>query len=317
MSDTPTLSAPDGSPLQPVQSDSAWKGSDLQPQERNWRLRLGQDEIDELLALGRGEATALKARVAQTLKTLNSGVGFVLLRGFPIEQLSSPETERAYQSFGALFGEAVPQNKQGDLLTHIRDTGEGDAANRLYKTRKRQDFHTDGADVIGLLCLKTARAGGESRLASSHYIFNEMLRRRPDLAASLFSAFPWDKQGEHRDGEQTWFELPICMEINGRLRVFFIPWYIRDSQKSPDAPRLSKTQEEAVALFESLANDRSINLTMEFQPGDLQLLKNSAIVHSREAYEDHAEASQKRHLLRLWLTVRELTDGDEHLRQGF
>jgi hypothetical protein len=42
---------------------------------------------------------------------------------------------------------------------------------------------------------------------------------------------------------------------------------------------------------------------MDFQPGDIQLLNNHCILHSREAYTDHAEAERKRLLLRLWLNV--------------
>jgi len=38
---------------------------------------------------------------------------------------------------------------------------------RLYKTRVAQPFHTDGADIIGLLCLRPAKRGGVSRIVSS------------------------------------------------------------------------------------------------------------------------------------------------------
>jgi hypothetical protein len=35
---------------------------------------------------------------------------------------------------------------------------------------------------------------------------------------------------------------------------------------------------------------------------DVQLLSNHTVLHSRSAYEDHAEPEKKRHLLRLWLS---------------
>ena len=37
------------------------------------------------------------------------------------------------------------------------------------------------------------------------------------------------------------------------------------------------------------------------EPGDIQWLKNSVILHKRTAYEDFDEPARKRHLLRLWL----------------
>ena len=45
---------------------------------------------------------------------------------------------------------------------------------------------------------------------------------------------------------------------------------------------------------------------MEFRTGDIQLLCNHAILHSRTAYEDYEEPEKRRHLLRLWLAC---TDG--------
>jgi hypothetical protein len=42
---------------------------------------------------------------------------------------------------------------------------------------------------------------------------------------------------------------------------------------------------------------------MELQAGDIQLLNNSVILHSRTAFVDYEEATERRHLLRLWLNV--------------
>jgi hypothetical protein len=42
---------------------------------------------------------------------------------------------------------------------------------------------------------------------------------------------------------------------------------------------------------------------MDFEPGDMQFLKNSVILHSRTAYEDDEDPAQCRHLLRLWLNL--------------
>ncbi len=42
---------------------------------------------------------------------------------------------------------------------------------------------------------------------------------------------------------------------------------------------------------------------MNFQPGEIQLLNNYAVMHPRTAYEDHPDPALKRDLIRLWLTV--------------
>ena len=67
---------------------------------------------------------------------------------------------------------------------------------RLYRTRVKLDFHTDGADIIGLMCLRRAKSGGVSRIASSVSVFNEFMARRPDLVRVLFQDFYWDREAD-------------------------------------------------------------------------------------------------------------------------
>jgi hypothetical protein len=52
-----------------------------------------------------------------------------------------------------------------------------------------------------------------------------------------------------------------------------------------------------------LANDKRYKLEMNFRPGDIQLVNNLFVLHSRTEYEDWPEIERKRHLLRLWLAV--------------
>jgi hypothetical protein len=255
--------------------------------------------------------------VAGWREALARGHGVVLVRGLPVDRMSEEAATLAYWALGVHLGSPAPQNLRGELLTHVRDTGAdpADASTRLYKTRAEQDFHTDGADVIGLLCLRTARAGGVSRIVSSVSVIDEVRARRPDLARVLFEDFPWHYQEPEMDAP-TWFSRPVCAVRSGRLNTFFIPWYIRRSQEVEGAPRLSPTQEEVIHLVESIANDPSLYLDMEFRPGDIQHLKNSVVLHKRTAYEDWDAPAEKRHLLRLWLSAPDFDDGDEQLRRG-
>jgi hypothetical protein len=40
---------------------------------------------------------------------------------------------------------------------------------------------------------------------------------------------------------------------------------------------------------------------MDLQPGDMQLLNNHVMLHSRTHFEDHEDAAEKRLLFRLWI----------------
>ena len=182
--------------------------------------------------------------------------------------------------------------------------------------RQRQDFHTDGSDIVGLLCLATAMSGGESRIASSLGVYNEILRQRPDLLDVLYEPMCWDRNGEQSEGEDPFFALSVFNDVAGAPRVFYIGWYIRDAQRHPQAPRLTRDQIAALELIESIANDPKMYLEMHFEPGDIQFLANAKILHSREAYEDSLEPDRRRHLLRLWLTAYDFVSVDDMLRGG-
>ena len=201
----------------------------------------------------------------------------------------------------------------------MRDTGaaRADETLRLYKTREQLGFHTDGADIIGLLCLRPTRSGGRSRVASSAAVYNEILRRRPDLVPVLYEPFPFDRNGEERPGEPPFFSIPLVREAKGGIGTFYIGWYIRGSQRHASAPRLSPAQREVIDLIDAIAEDPAFHLEMEFASGDIQWLKNSVTLHARTEYEDFAEPERKRHRLRLWLTShRAFADRDAFLNTG-
>ncbi|MDH5676500.1 MAG: TauD/TfdA family dioxygenase [Myxococcales bacterium] len=327
-----TTPVPDGPPSAPLQSAADWRGPGLAG-HRDWIEVLSERDMEEIdAALTRVEASGkprheLRAAdfgfqhfaevLADWKRELAEGRGFLLVRGLPVERYSEAQCALVYWGIGQHLGTPVSQNADGDLLGHVRDTGDDpdDPNVRLYRTRARQDFHTDGADIIGLLCLQRSKSGGESRIASSIAIFNEILRTRPELAAALFQPFAWDHHGQQRPGARPFWEMPICSLRGGRLNTFFLPWYIRQAQRHSDAPRLTQAQAQAIEAIEQLANDPEFYLEMEFLPGDIQLLKNSVILHARNAYEDHAEPERRRHLLRLWLAT-DFADGLPETRTG-
>jgi len=186
----------------------------------------------------------------------------------------------------------------------VKDLGRSidDPTARIYQTTHKQTFHTDSVDIVGLLCLKTAKSGGLSRIISSMFLYNEMFRRRPDLAAILFEPFCFDRRGEVAPGEKGYYETPIFHWYADKLSVFYgNRYYIESAQRFPDAPRLTAKQREALDLFDELANSPSNYLDIEFKPGDIQLIHNHVILHDRTDYEDWSESERKRHLLRLWL----------------
>jgi hypothetical protein len=284
--------------------------------------------ISSLRATGKPLA-AIKAedfplkRLAPSIRewrhALQHGRGFVLIRGFPVHDYDKDDAALAYWIIGRHLGEPFTQSAERELLGHVRDTGADPSSKntRLFRTRAELAFHTDGADIIGLFCLRTAKAGGVSRITSSVSVYNEVVRRRPDLAPLLFDKFPNHVPGPAGSEQWSTFDYPIVAMDKGAFRMFFIGWYIRNAQGLAGATELTARHLELVDLIEDIAAEPGMPLDMSFSDGDMQFLKNCVILHARTGFEDWDQPDKKRHLLRLWLAERSFADGDERLRAGF
>jgi hypothetical protein len=251
---------------------------------------------------------ALGPVLREILAELLEGRGFILLRGLPVGRWSREAQAAAYLGLGSWLGRARSQNAKGHLLGHVKDLGldVSDPRVRYYQTKRALEYHTDSVDIVGLLCLQTAKAGGESYIASSMTVYNELLARRPDLMSALFEPFPTDRRGEVPEGMQPWFDIPMFHWYAGKLSCIYVRQYIESAQKLfPQARHLTAAQREAMDLIDALCNDPGIHLAMDFRPGDVQLLHNHQILHSRGDFENWPEPERHRHLLRMWVAPPE------------
>lgn len=306
--------------LPPVQTGpAAWYGPDMAARA-DWILTLDRDDAAEIAAamrplVARGADIAgltrddfplprLAPRLAAMLDDLMNGRGFALIRGLDVGGWSMREAATAFFGLGRHLGRACSQNGKGHVLGHVRDLGlaSTDPAVRIYQTAERQTYHTDSCDVVGLLCLRTARAGGLSALVSSVTIFNEMHSRRPDLLRLLLQPVATDRRGEVAPGQKPYFMIPVFSWHQGHLSAIYQRQYIDSAQRFPDAPRLTPEMVEALDLFDDLANDPALNFHMALQPGDMQFVFNHTMLHDRTAFDDWPEPDRRRHLLRLWLS---------------
>jgi Taurine catabolism dioxygenase TauD, TfdA family len=322
----------DFSNLPPViNGAAAWLGADMAQDERAWLRRLSPGNITELesaarhyLALGRdvGEITAADfplptfAHHLQLLQhKLLHGNGIEVLRGLPVASYSQEFATTVFCGIGAHLGRARSQNAAGHILGHVRDLGASstDPNTRIYQTAERQTFHTDSADVVGLLCIREAREGGRSLLVSAETIYNRMRALRPDLLAKLFDPIATDRRGEVPEGASPWMSIPPLNWHEGRLTVFYQRQYIDSAQRFDGAMRLTPAHVEALDMFDALANEPALHFSMQLEPGDMQFVYNHSQLHDRTGFVDWPEPQRKRHLLRLWLSV----PGDRPLPECF
>ncbi|MEM8750966.1 MAG: TauD/TfdA family dioxygenase [Pseudomonadota bacterium] len=326
-----TSPTPISIPERAIDEPSAWLGKDMAARQSEWLHSLDKTDIADLenaarhyLSLGRdiGEISAndfpLKGfgvHLQALQEKLLRGVGVEVLRGLPIAGYSQEFAATIFCGIGSHLGSARSQNAMGHILGHVRDTGarSKDPNTRIYQTSERQTFHTDSADVVGLLCIREARKGGRSLLVSAESIFNRMLAERPDLVPLLFDPLATDRRGEIPEGGKPFVEIPPLSWHEGRLTVFYQRQYIDSAQRFDGAMRLTEKHFEALDLFDAYANDPDMHFGMQLQPGDMQFVYNHAQLHDRTGFVDWPEPDKKRHLLRLWLSM----EGDRPLPDCF
>jgi hypothetical protein len=303
--------------LEPIADPADWSAKELEDVSR-WSYRLSERDGDELAAataafkrtsIAAPEITRdqfplrdLATVLADVRRELIDGRGIVMIQGFPLEAMSREEQIIAYLGLGTYLGRTMPQNKEGHVLGHVKDIGGdySDPNTRGYMTNAEMRFHTDPADYVGLLCLHTAKRGGESRIASSVTVYNRMLRERPDLAKVLTEDIYSTHGGETNPGDTPWFKQPIFCFVDGYFSAGGIGAMVDKAQGLPGVPPFTLAQKEAIALYRKTVND--VALSIGFERGDIQFLNNHVMLHTRLGYEDWPEESRKRHLLRLWLS---------------
>jgi hypothetical protein len=249
---------------------------------------------------------AASAALQKAIAGTQSAWGFCLLRGLPVTRWSIAEARLAYWGIGLHIGVARTQNSASEFMSDVRDENGSyrGKRGRGYNTNAALDFHVDFCDVVALLCLRTAKSGGASMMTSSVAVHDEIARVRPDLIETLYEPFYFSLQGAGSANDGAYYKCSIAGKKDGRLAVRVNRKNIDAAQRDFDEiPRLSAKQTEVLDLLDKLYPDPRFCYSMWLEPGDLQLLNNHVIVHSRTEFEDFDDAEQKRHLLRLWLSV--------------
>jgi Taurine catabolism dioxygenase TauD, TfdA family len=305
---------------QVIASPADWRASDLAA-NTDWIAHFSPDEcaeIDAALRVAQARGATLETltrddfplprvgtRIAELREHIENGRGIRVLRGLPTAPYTKDELRLIYWGLGRHIGTAVSQSKDGDLLGDVRNFGADvfGAEGRGYKSKQQLSFHTDSCDVVALMVLRIAMSGGISMVASSVAVHNEMVRRRPDLAAALYEPVAWSWQGQEPAGDPGWYLQPIFNFFAGKFSCRYVRAHVRNAQSFDDAPRLSGAQAEALDLLDEIAWREDVHLAMHFEPGDIQVLCNHTCMHSRTAFEDFPEEDRRRHLLRMWLSV--------------
>ncbi len=305
-----------------IEDSKNWRASefqDNQPLYAELEPR-GLAAIDEIMDSVRGKNLSfrefprslfthpdLDGTLEKVFEKITEGRGFVVLRGIPVDRYDVADVERIYWGIGSHLGSGHTQSASGDYMGHVLDEtrpGERQSA-RGYLSRRNLDLHTDLSEIIGLLCVRRAKSGGESVFVSAPAVYNTVLAEHPEYMPVYLRGFPYHRRGEEAPGAEpiTPYDIPIFSSAQDIFSCFYVRGIfevgLRDLHRE-----LTPLEQKALKYLDELMNRDEICLHLQLEPGDAAFTNNRTVLHARKAFEDWDEPDRKRLLLRLWLKSR-------------
>ena len=200
--------------------------------------------------------------VAEVRTEVLDGRGIALLRGFPVQRCTVDEVALMFWGIGLRLGRAVSQSVMGERLGHVINVTDTDPHARAYRNRSELSPHSAPGDLLSFLCIRPAMTGGVRRFVSSLSVFSE---------------------------------------CNGLVSGRYVREYVRIAADEDPSIVLTNTDNEAISLLETTANQPDLALDFTMAAGEAVVANNFTVFHARTAFTD--DPDRRRHLLRLWLAA--------------
>jgi hypothetical protein len=245
---------------------------------------------------------ALDADLEKVFDEIQEGRGIVIVRGIPVEGHSVDEVCRMFWALGAHFGRGVSQSARGDVLGLVQDETPpgGEESARGYTSRRELSLHTDLGQVVGLMCVRQARAGGKSQYAAGLSVHQEIAAARPDLLPVLYRGFPYHRRGEEAPDQPciTPYDIPVFSVKDGEMSVFMVREILNAAFRGLKRA-FTREEIEAIDLFRETA--QRLQFETRLDAGEATFLNNYTVMHARSEFDDWDAPERKRLMLRLWL----------------
>ncbi|OHV35924.1 MULTISPECIES: TauD/TfdA family dioxygenase [Pseudofrankia] len=308
-----------------IEDPACWDAAALQARRDSWELTLTDGEADQLREAVRVASAAtgdwranpypgvwlavtegLDAFFQRCESSLEGGVGIARLRNLPV---SRDDADLAYNenllwAIGSRLGRPVNQMGGGTILAHLRDLRDP----RRGRDTKPEDtndplrHHTDGSDLLALMCVRQAVTGGNSFISSSARTVREIARREPELLVPLLEDyFAFDRNEEQPEGEDPFYLTRLCVIIGRSISTRYSREMIEGAQTAPGVPMLTARQRRLMDVFDEISAEGGAEV--DFTSGDLMVVNNYSVLHGRSRFHDADDPAQRRLLLRLWIAM--------------
>jgi hypothetical protein len=247
----------------------------------------------------------------EQLNQLARRVRIELTEGTGVARVASPGDvndlflRRYYLAFGVLLGD--PLGNYGRLYD-VKDRG-GDytkTAIPVSQTRAATGLHTDSSaldvlpDLVGLMCIRSARSGGASRIACA-------LRAHQRLVEEDAKSLAWLQQPHLRDivtpgadrSQRMRNQFPVFGDQSGRgVTCRYMRFWIEKGYENAGVDVPGGLPESLDAL-DGYLEEKGAVANFRLQRGEMLWVDNCTTLHDRTGYEDDPDAP--RLLLRQWV----------------
>lgn len=233
--------------------------------------------------------------------------GFACLK-MDDQQFSNDELREIYanltRSMGSLndrYGEFFEVKDRG--LDHKKE------AIPVSKTRASTGFHTDSSaanycpTIVGLLCLQPALSGGESLLADATQLHEWLSKHHPTALNALTRPVCRDvitPGGQRNCDAIRKNAFPIFKSTITGLQFRYMRYWIETAYHKLGEP-LPSGLRSAMNLIDSYLLNPKNTYTRMLARGEILLVNNQRMCHSRTAFIDSTNPTRKRILVRTWI----------------
>lgn len=243
-------------------------------------------------------------------RELLTGRGFLVIRGFPTQRLDEDAVATFSEWIGANVGRLLPQNEAGDLLYAVQSERSLDGeALFTSKTNMAIAWHTDAGDLapvpdyVGLLVVRRAETGGASLVVSVHSLYNILLAEYPSHLQRLVKPYYYYRSRSDNPQDSHLVSFPIIERFDGMVTMRYNRQRI---ERGHELAGVAMTSDDIAAIdcMEAVLGRDGLRFELALDPGDLLLLHNRLVVHTRTAFSDSPGDDLGRLLYRLWFARR-------------
>lgn len=150
-------------------------------------------------------------------------------------------------------------------------------------------LHTDpNADLVSWYCVEQDETGGPMLMLDAGNLEDHFSPRELEALSRIEV---WSPARKSEDAPEVLTPLPMLSRRNGRYKIYYAPWLLRDSDDSEATSALEKF----ASYLRELEDKHLISLPIKKQ--DTIFIDNGRMLHGRGALPE----TSRRHLVRLYL----------------